>query len=75
MNSFERLDARRRDRFADRLRRWAIANPPPRTARQANDDSTPGDRFVAVLTVVAVYHFIRYRDDIFGRIEQYEETP
>jgi hypothetical protein len=29
----------------------------------------------AVSTVVAVYHFIRYRDDIFGRIEQYEETP
>jgi hypothetical protein len=33
--------------------------------------------FVAggVLTAVALYHFIRYRDDIFGRTEQYEEAP
>jgi hypothetical protein len=29
----------------------------------------------AVLAAVAVYHFIRYRDDIFGRTERYEEAP
>jgi hypothetical protein len=40
-------------------------------ARAANISFVAG----AVLTAVAVYHFIRYRDDIFGRIEQYEETP
>jgi PEGA domain-containing protein len=33
--------------------------------------------FVAggVLAAIALYQFIRYQDDIFGRIEQYEETP
>jgi hypothetical protein len=29
----------------------------------------------AVLTVVSSYFFIRYRDDIFGRTERYDETP
>jgi hypothetical protein len=29
----------------------------------------------AVLAAVALYHFIRYRDDIFGRTERYEEAP
>ena len=29
----------------------------------------------ALLAAIAVYHFIRYRDDIFGRTEQYEDTP
>ena len=47
------LDERRQHRFADRLQRWAAANPPPPTSRHANDASTPADRFVAVLTVVA----------------------
>jgi len=40
-------------------------------ARAANVSFLAG----AVFTVAAVYHFIRYQDDIFGRIEQYEETP
>jgi hypothetical protein len=40
-------------------------------ARGANISFVAG----AVMTAVAVYHFIRYQDDIFGRIEQYEETP
>jgi len=29
----------------------------------------------AVMAVVALYHFIRYQDDIFGRTERYEEAP
>jgi hypothetical protein len=29
----------------------------------------------AVLASVALFHFIRYRDDIFGRTEHYEEAP
>ena len=29
----------------------------------------------ALLAAIAVYHFIRYRDDIFGRTERYEDTP
>jgi PEGA domain-containing protein len=29
----------------------------------------------AVLASVALFHFIRYRDDIFGRTERYEEAP
>ena len=29
----------------------------------------------ALLAAIAIYHFIRYRDDIFGRTEQYEDTP
>ncbi len=29
----------------------------------------------AVLGVVSLYHFIRYRDDIFGRAERYDEAP
>ena len=29
----------------------------------------------AVLAAVALYHFIRYQDDIFGRTERYEEAP
>jgi hypothetical protein len=29
----------------------------------------------AVLAAVALFHFIRYRDDIFGRTERYEEAP
>ena len=29
----------------------------------------------ALLAAIALYHFIRYRDDIFGRTEQYEDTP
>jgi len=28
-----------------------------------------------VMAVVAVYHFIRYQDDIFGRTERYEDAP
>ena len=40
-------------------------------ARAANISFGAG----ALLAAVAVYHFIRYRDDIFGRTEQYEETP
>jgi len=40
-------------------------------ARAANISFLAG----AVLSLVATYQFIRYRDDIFGRIEQYEETP
>jgi hypothetical protein len=40
-------------------------------ARGANISFLAG----AVFTAVAVYQFIRYGDDIFGRTEQYEETP
>jgi hypothetical protein len=29
----------------------------------------------AVLAAVALFHFIRYRDDIFGRTERYEDAP
>jgi hypothetical protein len=29
----------------------------------------------AALAAVALYHFIRYRDDIFGRDEKYEDAP
>jgi hypothetical protein len=29
----------------------------------------------ALLAAVALYHFIRYRDDIFGRAEKYEDAP
>jgi hypothetical protein len=29
----------------------------------------------AALAVVSIYHFIRYRDDIFGRTEHYGEAP
>ncbi|HEY7375838.1 MAG TPA: PEGA domain-containing protein, partial [Polyangia bacterium] len=29
----------------------------------------------AALAAVAIYHFIRYQDDIFGRTERYEDTP
>lgn len=28
-----------------------------------------------VMAVVAIYHFIRYQDDIFGRTERYEDAP
>ena len=29
----------------------------------------------AVMAAVAVYHFIRYQDDIFGRTERYDDAP
>jgi hypothetical protein len=29
----------------------------------------------AVFGAIALYHFIRYQDDIFGRTERYEESP
>ena len=29
----------------------------------------------AVFGAVALYHFIRYQDDIFGRTERYEDAP
>src|SRR3954471_153214 len=29
----------------------------------------------AVFAVVALYHFLRYQDDIFGRTERYEDAP
>jgi PEGA domain-containing protein len=29
----------------------------------------------AVLAAVALYHFLRYQDDIFGRTERYEDAP
>ncbi|MCA8954218.1 MAG: hypothetical protein KDE27_32215 [Planctomycetes bacterium] len=51
-DSIAQLDDRRRDRFADRLRRWAAVNPPPATAKLAGPGSHPGDRFVAAITVV-----------------------
>ena len=40
-------------------------------ARAANVSFGAG----AVFAVVAIYHFIRYQDDIFGRTERYEEAP
>jgi hypothetical protein len=29
----------------------------------------------AVMAAIALYHFIRYQDDIFGRTERYEDAP
>jgi len=55
------------------------------TRQQAADDLEQKRRFAtaanvsftaaAVLAAVSLYHFIRYRDDIFGRNDHYEEGP
>ena len=29
----------------------------------------------AVFGAIALFHFIRYQDDIFGRTERYEDSP
>jgi hypothetical protein len=29
----------------------------------------------AVFGAIALFHFIRYQDDIFGRSERYEDSP
>jgi len=29
----------------------------------------------AVFSVLSLYYFLRYGDDIFGRMEHYEESP
>jgi hypothetical protein len=55
------------------------------TRQQASDDLEQKRHFAtaanvsfaaaAVLAAVSLYHFIRYRDDIFGRNEHYEDSP
>ncbi|HEY4392578.1 MAG TPA: PEGA domain-containing protein [Polyangia bacterium] len=55
------------------------------TRQQAADDLDQKRHFATAATVsfvaagvlaaVSLYHFIRYRDDIFGRNERYEEAP
>jgi hypothetical protein len=55
------------------------------TRQQASDDLEQKRHFAtaanisfgtaAVLAAISIYHFIRYRDDIFGRNERYDEAP
>ena len=59
------------ERRLARRRPWQDLEQKRRFALAANISFGAG----AVLGAVALYHFLRYHDDIFGRTERYEDAP
>jgi hypothetical protein len=49
----EAMDERRQVRLEQQVGRWAAKSPPPAKARTVDENTPPGDRFVAFLTTIA----------------------